>query len=66
LRHAGTVLKETCLEIAKRYEIQFLEIDVDRDHAHVFIQSVPMYSPTKVAQIIKSITAHKIFVRARQ
>ena len=57
-----TVLKEICLEIAKRYEVQFLEIGVDRDHVHFLVQSVPMYSPTKVAKIIKSITAREIFV----
>ncbi len=58
-----TVLNEICLEIAKRYEIQFFEIGVDRDHVHFLIQSVPMYSPTRVAKIIKSITAREIFVR---
>jgi len=58
-----TVLREICLEIAKRYEIQFLEIGVDKDHVHFLIQSVPMYSPTKVAKIIKSIRAREIFVR---
>jgi len=58
-----TVLKEICLEIAKRYEIQFLEIGVDRDHVHFLIQSVPVYSPTRVAKIIKSITAREVFAR---
>lgn len=58
-----TVLKEICLEIAKRYEVQFLEIGVDKDHVHFLVQSVPMYSPTKVAKIIKSITAREIFIR---
>lgn len=51
------------METAKRYEIQFLEIGVDKDHVPFLIQSVPMYSPTKVAMIIKSITAREIFVR---
>ncbi|MGI9176105.1 MAG: IS200/IS605 family transposase, partial [Rhodothermales bacterium] len=35
------VLREVCLEIAKRYEIFFLEIGVDRDHVHFLVQSVP-------------------------
>lgn len=51
------VLKDVCLDIAKRYEIIFLEIGVDKDHVHFLVQSVPMYSPKKVVQIIKSITA---------
>ncbi len=62
-REVDTVLKEVCLEIAKRYEIQFLEIGVDNDHVHFLIQSVPMHSPTKLAKIIKSITAREIFAR---
>ena len=53
-------LKETCLEIAKRYEITFLEIGTDGDHVHFLVQSVPMYSPQRVVQIIKSITAREI------
>jgi REP element-mobilizing transposase RayT len=55
------VLKEVCLEIAKRYEIVFLEIGTDQDYVHFLIQSVPMYSPTKIVQTIKSITAREIF-----
>jgi len=54
-------LKEVCLEISKRYEITFLEIGTDEDHVHFLVQSVPMYSPKKIVQTIKSITAREIF-----
>ncbi len=54
-------LKEICEDIALRYEIEFLEIGTDEDHVHFFVQSVPMYSPKKIVQIIKSITAREIF-----
>ncbi len=54
-------IKEVCLEISKRYEVIFLEIGVDKDHVHFLIQSVPMYSPKKIVQMIKSITAREIF-----
>jgi putative transposase len=54
-------LKETCLEISKRYEIHFLEIGTDNDHVHFLVQSVPTYSPKRIVQIIKSITAREIF-----
>jgi len=56
-------LRDICIEISKRYEISFLEIGVDRDHVHFLIQSVPTYSPRKVVQTIKSITAREIFMR---
>ena len=56
-------LRQICLEISKRYSIYFLEIGTDQDHVHFLIQSVPMYSPTKIARIVKSITAREIFKR---
>lgn len=55
------VLKAVCLEIEKRYEIDFLEIGTDADHVHFLVQSVPMYSPTRIVRTIKSITAREIF-----
>ncbi len=54
-------LKEVCNEIQRRYEIEFLEIGSDDDHVHFLVQSVPMYSPKQLVQIIKSITAREIF-----
>ena len=59
-REVDEKLKETCLEISKRYEISFIEIGTDEDHVHFLVQSVPMYSPKKIVQIIKSITAREI------
>ena len=54
-------LKEVCLEISKRFEITFLEIGTDKDHVHFLVQSVPMLSPKRIVQIVKSITAREIF-----
>jgi putative transposase len=51
------VLREVCLEIERRYEIQFVEIGVDKDHVHFLVQSVPTYSVTKLVTMIKSLTA---------
>src|SRR5512141_3494181 len=57
------VLKAVCLDIADRYQIEFLEIGTDKDHVHFLVQSVPTYSPTKIVRIIKSLTAREIFAR---
>ena len=54
-------LKEVCLEISKRFEITFIEIGTDKDHVHFLIQSIPMISPTRIIQTVKSITAKEIF-----
>ena len=56
-------LKKVCLDISTQYEIAFIEIGVDKDHAHFLIQSVPSYSPSETAQLIKSITGREIFKR---
>ncbi len=50
-------LKETCIAISKRYEIYFLEIGVVENHVHFLIQSVPTMRPSRIVQIVKSITA---------
>ena len=40
------VIKETRLEISKRYPINFIEKETDRDYVRFLIQSIPNYSPT--------------------
>ncbi len=55
------VLREVCLEMALRYEIEFLEIGVDGDHVHFLLQSVPTYSPTQIVTKLKSVTAREVF-----
>ena len=62
-RHVDEVIKEICLEIEKRYEVKFLEIGTDGDHAHFLVQSVPTYSVVKLVTMIKSITAREVFKR---
>ena len=54
-------IKDVCVEIQKRYDIFFVEIGIDGDHVHFLIQSVPTISPSKIAQIVKSITAREVF-----
>jgi putative transposase len=44
-------LKELCLEIAKRYQMKFLDIGTDKDHVHFLVQSVPTYSASKNVQM---------------
>ena len=62
-REVDEVLKEVCLEITDRYQIEFLEIGTDGDHVHFLVQSVPRYSVTKIITMIKSLTARQIFQR---
>jgi REP element-mobilizing transposase RayT len=54
-------LKQICLELGLRYEISFLEIGIDEDHAHFLIQTVPNRSVSDTVKLIKSITAKHLF-----
>jgi REP element-mobilizing transposase RayT len=53
--------REICLGIESRYETTFIEIGVEKDHAHFLARSAPAYSPEQMARTIKSISARKIF-----
>ncbi len=54
-------LKEICIEISKRYEINFIEIGSDEEHVHFLVQGVSIQPPRDIIQTIKSITAREIF-----
>ena len=41
-----------------------MEIGTERNHVHFLIQSVPTYSPSKVVQTVKSLTARQVFTQA--
>ena len=49
--------------ISKRCEISFIEIGTDDTHVHFLLQTVPMYSPSRLSQVVKSITAREMFRR---
>lgn len=57
----STTLKQTCVELGERYEIQFLEIGTDENHVHFLIQTIPHRSVSAMVIIIKSITAKQIY-----
>ena len=59
-------LRRICLDIENRYEITFLEIGADRDHVHFLIESVPTLSPSRLAQVIKSLTGRELSRRLPQ
>ena len=50
-KEVDRALSDICLEIEDRYQIHFLEIGTDDDHVHFLVQSVPMYSVTKLSHL---------------
>jgi putative transposase len=56
-------LKKLFAEIAGEYEFQIDTMEVMEDHVHVFIEVPPSYSPARVVQIMKSISAKELYKR---
>ena len=54
-------IKYICSEIGARYRFDFDAIGTDGDHVHVFVGAAPRHSPSRIMQIIKSITAREFF-----
>jgi putative transposase len=48
-------------EIAARYEFEIEELGSDGDHVHMLVSAPPRYFPSRVMNIIKSITARLMF-----
>lgn len=56
-------LKYLLSEITKRYDIKFEEIGTDGNPFHIFVDAPPKYSPSRIIQVVKSITAREMFVK---
>ena len=54
-------LKTSFQEISERYEFEIDTMEVKDDHVHLFLSAPPRYSPARVVQIIKSISAKMVF-----
>jgi len=53
--------KKTCFEIGERFWFKFDAIGTDGNHVHMFVGAAPRYAPSKIRQIVKSITAIQLF-----
>jgi len=47
--------------IAEEYEFRIDTMEVMEDHVHIFVEVPPKYSPARVVQIMKSISAREVF-----
>ncbi|MBS3789058.1 IS200/IS605 family transposase [Candidatus Bipolaricaulota bacterium] len=59
----GDNLEKILKGVADRYDIEIGTLEVMPDHVHLFGSAPPKYSPSKVVQIMKSISARKLFER---
>jgi len=54
-------LKAILKEVGKRYWFKFDAIGMESNHFHVVVGAAPRLSPSRIMQIIKSITARMFF-----
>ena len=54
-------IKQVFMGIEERYYLHFHAVGTDKNHLHTLIEAPPKYSPSRIMQISKSITAKQIF-----
>jgi putative transposase len=48
-------------EIAQQCEFEIDAMEVMSDHVHIFLSAPPRYSPAKIVEVLKSVSAKKVF-----
>lgn len=56
------LVKEIIAETCAKYEFELDTMATDGNHVHLFVGAFPRYSPAKIAEIIKTISAQRIFL----
>lgn len=49
----GEDVKQMMYDISKRYDFEIEEMEVDKDHIHMMIESVPKISPLQIVRVLK-------------
>jgi len=60
-KEVSEYLKVIFNKIAEEYEFRIDTMEVMEDHVHIFVEVPPRYSPARVVQIMKSISAREAF-----
>ena len=62
-RYVSTI-KQICKDIENRFHLLFETIGFDEDHVHFLVEVLTTtYSPAKIFQVVKSISAIELFKR---
>ena len=56
-------LREILKRVAETYDMEIDTMEVMEDHVHVFLSAPPRYSPARVMQMMKCISARELYVR---
>jgi putative transposase len=53
--------KEVFRKIAEEYDMVIDTVEVVEDHVHIFLEAPPRLSPSRIVQILKSLSARELF-----
>lgn len=59
----GKDVKQIMYDIGKRYDFDIKEMEVDKDHIHMMISSVPKISPLQIVRVLKQQSTIQIWRR---
>lgn len=57
----GEFVKETMISISQKYDFTILEIEVDKNHIHLLVESEPKVSPLMIVRALKQQTTIKLW-----
>lgn len=57
----GKFVKNTMIDISKKYDFNIIEIEVDKDHIHLMIESEPKISPLMIVRVLKQQTTKMLW-----
>lgn len=46
-------IKQVMFDISKNYDFEIKEMETDKDHIHIMIESVPKISPLQIVRVLK-------------
>ena len=59
----GEDVKQIMYDISKRYDFDIKEMEVDKDHIHMMISSVPKISPLQIVRVLKQQSTIQMWKR---
>ena len=57
----GEFVKENMLSISQKYDFIILEIEVDKNHIHLLVESEPKVSPLMIVRVLKQQTTIRLW-----
>ena len=61
LKRYGDDIKQFIFEVAKKSDFNIQEMEVDKDHIHLMVSTVPKLSPLQIVRRLKQETTSRIW-----